>query len=105
MRAAPLWPSVELLWSHETCEGCVGMGGADACGRRHRGLRWSSYGATKRVRGVPKFVAQTDALGLSVELVRGHETFFPNILWNWALVLTRRCPASPAPAAPTLLLS
>ena len=35
------------------------MGGGDACGLRHCDLRWSSYGATKRVRGVLKLVAET----------------------------------------------
>eukprot|EP00959_Pyramimonas_sp_CCMP1952_P076876 1606725-Pyramimonas_sp.AAC.1 len=33
------------------------MGAADACGRWHWGLRWSSlWGHTKRVRGVSKWV-------------------------------------------------
>ena len=89
MRAAPLGPSVELLWGHETCEACAGIRGADACARRHWAIRWSShgavgrpdmggadacgrrrwgrwlgsYGATKRVRGVPKWVARTHAGG------------------------------------------
>eukprot|EP00959_Pyramimonas_sp_CCMP1952_P166226 3474151-Pyramimonas_sp.AAC.1 len=31
------------------------MGAGDACGRGHWGLRWKLYGATKRVRGVPKW--------------------------------------------------
>ena len=42
------------LWGHETCEGCAEMSGGDACELCHWGLRRSSYGATKRVRGVPK---------------------------------------------------
>eukprot|EP00959_Pyramimonas_sp_CCMP1952_P320868 6714679-Pyramimonas_sp.AAC.1 len=65
----------DLRWSSlvdcETCEGCAEMGVRDACGLRHWHLRWSSlwghetcegcpemgvYGATKRVRGVPKLV-------------------------------------------------
>ena len=35
------------------------MGGGDACGLRHWDLRRSSCGATKRVRGVPTWVAGT----------------------------------------------
>eukprot|EP00959_Pyramimonas_sp_CCMP1952_P418271 8762649-Pyramimonas_sp.AAC.1 len=35
------------------------MGGGDACRLRHWDLRWSSYGAKKRVRGVPTWVAGT----------------------------------------------
>ena len=41
------------LWGHEACEGCAEMSGGDACELCHWDLRWSSYGATKRVRGVP----------------------------------------------------
>ena len=63
MRAARLMPLVELLWVHDTCEGCAEMGVADACGRRHWGLRWSSYGATKLVKHVPVFAARTHARG------------------------------------------
>eukprot|EP00959_Pyramimonas_sp_CCMP1952_P384991 8068743-Pyramimonas_sp.AAC.1 len=54
MRTVPLGPSAELLWGHETCEGCAGMSGWDACELSHWGFRRSSCGATKRVRGVPK---------------------------------------------------
>ena len=30
------------LWGHETCEGCAEVGVGDACGRQHWGLRWNS---------------------------------------------------------------
>ena len=42
------------------------MCGGDACGLRHWDLRWSSYGATKRARGVPEWVARTHAGGAIV---------------------------------------
>ena len=93
-------------WGHETCEGCAEMGVGEACERSHWGLRWSSlwghdpregcatvgavlhatptigafggapYGATKRVRGVPKWggaAMRTLPLGPSAELLWGHD--------------------------------
>eukprot|EP00959_Pyramimonas_sp_CCMP1952_P278980 5832843-Pyramimonas_sp.AAC.1 len=54
MRAAALGHSVELPMGPRTCEGCAKMSVGAACGRLPWGLRWS--GATKRVRGVPKWV-------------------------------------------------
>ena len=33
MRAAPLGPSAELLWGHETCEGCAESKGKEGGGR------------------------------------------------------------------------
>eukprot|EP00959_Pyramimonas_sp_CCMP1952_P257211 5374215-Pyramimonas_sp.AAC.1 len=44
-------------WGHGTCEECADMGAAGACERSHWGLRWNSrYGATKRARGVPRWL-------------------------------------------------
>eukprot|EP00959_Pyramimonas_sp_CCMP1952_P378178 7921990-Pyramimonas_sp.AAC.1 len=90
MRAAAQGPSAELLWGHETCEGCTELGVGGACGRQpsaelpmgprnvrgmcrnqragrmraaHWGLRRSSYGATKRVRGAPTLAWMTHAGG------------------------------------------
>ena len=57
MSTHPLGPSVELPGGHETCEGYAEMGGATPCQRTHWGLWWSSLGATKRVRGVPKLTS------------------------------------------------
>eukprot|EP00959_Pyramimonas_sp_CCMP1952_P053319 1115463-Pyramimonas_sp.AAC.1 len=39
MRALPTEP--EYIWGHETCDGSTEMGGWDAGGLRHWGLRWS----------------------------------------------------------------
>eukprot|EP00959_Pyramimonas_sp_CCMP1952_P349773 7328751-Pyramimonas_sp.AAC.1 len=52
MRAVPLWSS---LWGHEVCAGCAKMRR-----RRHAGCATGAfdgapYGATKRVRGLPKW--------------------------------------------------
>ena len=30
------------LWGHETCEGCADLGAGDACERSHWDLQWSS---------------------------------------------------------------
>ena len=43
------------LWGDKTCEGCAEMVAVGACERSQWGLRWSSLGATNRVRGVPKW--------------------------------------------------
>ena len=61
---------------HETCEGCDKMGVGPAYSGSHLGLRWSSLGATKRVRGVTKWGGRkrTHPLETSVELLMGHET-------------------------------
>ena len=63
----PRWNSP---WDHGACKGCADMGATGAFGG-------APYGATKRVRGVPKFVAGYTCghrhLGHSVGLSKGHE--------------------------------
>ena len=56
---------LDLRWSSygatKRVMGGVGMRGGTACGRRHLDLRWSSYGATKRVRGMPNWAGRRHA--------------------------------------------
>ena len=65
------------LWGHEPCEGCAEMGRwrhADALAGAFGGV---FYGATKRVRGAPKWGwnrMRTLPLGPSVELPMGPRT-------------------------------
>ena len=59
---------MELPGRHGTCEGCAEIGGGTPCGHPHWGHRWSSLGATKRVRGIKwsgrrHANAPTEALG------------------------------------------
>eukprot|EP00959_Pyramimonas_sp_CCMP1952_P065304 1363182-Pyramimonas_sp.AAC.1 len=77
----PLGPSSELLWGHETCEGCTEMGVGGACGIQPLELRRSSFGATKRVvRGVPECVwgrmwySTTGTFGGAPNSLWGHQT-------------------------------
>eukprot|EP00959_Pyramimonas_sp_CCMP1952_P050209 1049307-Pyramimonas_sp.AAC.1 len=60
------------------CEECAEMGGGDACERCHWDpIGGAHYGTTKRVNGVPIWVAgrmRSVPLGPSVELPMGHET-------------------------------
>ena len=59
------------LWGHETCEGCAEMGRWRHANFPTGAFGGAPYGATKRVRGVPKWgeaAMRTLPLGLSVEL-------------------------------------
>eukprot|EP00959_Pyramimonas_sp_CCMP1952_P084563 1768844-Pyramimonas_sp.AAC.1 len=54
IRTLPLGSPAKLPRGHETCEGYAETVGGAVCEPCHWGLRWSSLGATKRVRGLPK---------------------------------------------------
>ena len=43
------------LWGHETCEGCAEMGAGNHVDPATVALGGAPYGATKRVRGAPKW--------------------------------------------------
>ena len=62
------------LWGHETCEGCAEMGRRCHANFPIGALGGAPFGATKRVRGVPKWgggAMRTFPLGPSVELPMG----------------------------------
>eukprot|EP00959_Pyramimonas_sp_CCMP1952_P221735 4635312-Pyramimonas_sp.AAC.1 len=55
MRAAPLGPQVELPTGARSVRGVCQNGAAAPCELRHWALGGAPYGATKRVRDVPKW--------------------------------------------------
>eukprot|EP00959_Pyramimonas_sp_CCMP1952_P364067 7624029-Pyramimonas_sp.AAC.2 len=54
MRTLPLGPSVELRWGRETHEGCAEVGRGRHANPAARAFGGAPYGATKRLKGVPK---------------------------------------------------
>ena len=88
------------LWGHEACEGCAEMGGGTHANPATGTLGGAPYGATNRVRGVPKWgsMGGADACehphwGLRWSSLWGHE---PS---EWCAKMGRSPHANPATGA------